>query len=194
MKLVTQRRSLWQESVLHSLCIAFHSPWDSAPVLGAPSRLHSRQSALPPPTRRRVWDCAISRWPSPLPACSDARLAPERPPLLGASGTRSCPCRLCLSLASAALLLPPLQGRRGMEDDAGLRTQRPVGACESGRSGSLAHLRASAGRRAAGGVLVCGRRQRAAGLVSAAIQSFDKENEHELHRGVKFKRDSARLE
>ena len=24
------------------------------------------------------------RWPSPLPACSDARLAPERPPLLGA--------------------------------------------------------------------------------------------------------------
>ena len=41
---------------------------------------------------------------------------------------------------------------------------------------------------------MCGRHQRAAGLVPAAIQSFDKGNEHELHRGVKFNRDSARLE
>ena len=69
-----------------------------------------------------------------------------------------------------------------MEEDADLRAQRPVGACESGQSGPHAHLRASAGRGAGGGVLVCGRHQRAAGPVPAALRSFDKKNEHKLHR------------
>ena len=27
-----------------------------------------------------MWGCAMSRWPSLLPLCSDARLAPERSP------------------------------------------------------------------------------------------------------------------
>ena len=62
-----------------------------------------------------------------------------------------------------------------MEEDAELWSQRPVGAGESGRSGPLAHLRASAGRTAGGGVLVCGRHRRAAGPVPAALRTFTSE-------------------
>ena len=46
------------------------------------------------------------------------------------------------------------KGQRSMEEHAELQSQRPVAACESGRSGPLAHLRASARRGAAASGLV----------------------------------------
>ena len=45
----------------------------------------------------------VYRFPSPVPVCADARLAPERFARLGASVTRPCLCRLGPSPARAAL-------------------------------------------------------------------------------------------
>ena len=58
------------------------------------------------PGGEQVWGCAICRWPSPGPVGYDTSLAPERSSRLAASVTRSCSCRPCPSLASAALFLP----------------------------------------------------------------------------------------
>ena len=78
-------------------------------------------------------------------------------------------------------LLPSLQRRRGMEEYAELQSQRSVGAGESGRSVPLAHLRASAGRGVAGGILA--RHPSESGeLILVALRFFGKEKEHELRR------------
>ena len=76
-------------------------------------------------------------------------------------------------------LLPSLQRRRGMEEYAELQSQRSVGACESGRSGPLAHLRASAGRGVAG---LARHASESGGLILVALRFFGKEKEHELRR------------
>ena len=56
-------------------------------------------SDLPPTTGERVWGCAMSRWPSLLPRCSAARLAPERSPRLEGVWHLLFRCRPCPSLA-----------------------------------------------------------------------------------------------
>ena len=89
--LVAQHRSLLARIhpaipfALRSIRRSMTRPGSRCPVPVAIS-----QSGLPPPTGRRVWGCAICRWPSPVPVCSDARLVPERSPRLG---------RLALALA-----------------------------------------------------------------------------------------------
>ena len=145
-------------------------------------------SALPNRLRRRC-SSRVRVWPFPPFGVSGN----AHKPLTSKGGNRSwlTPNPLLKSVSVASRLRfgrtkpkaargtmspsPSLQGRREMEEDAELWSQRPVGAGESGRSGPLAHLRASAGRTAGGGVLVCGRHRRAAGPVPAALRTFTSE-------------------
>ena len=63
-------------------------------------------SGLPPTTGERVWGCAMSRWPSLLPRCSDARLAPERSPRLEGVWHLLFPLSALPVTGLAALFLP----------------------------------------------------------------------------------------